>query len=138
MIFNTQMDANEAWALRHTLQNNSEIMLCGTATTTFDQIENADKALFEQFKVHYLIPLTPRDCCTLWNDITVESVTEREIRPIQILTGGNPRLIKIWAQFAGGKSFAEAKEQLVHIVDEYTDYFKGHLEILNPQERKVF
>jgi tetratricopeptide (TPR) repeat protein len=137
-IFDDQIEESEAWSIRHTLQNCRQVMLFATATTYFDQIENSENALFEQFKVHYLTPLNRKDCRRLWMHVLGQEISENEIRPIQILTGGNPRLIRIWAEFAADKSFKDAVAKLSHIVDEYTDYFKGQLEALPTSERKAF
>jgi tetratricopeptide (TPR) repeat protein len=137
-IFDDQINESQAWSIRHTLQNCREVMLFATATTYFDQIGNSENALFEQFKIHYLTPLNHKDCRRLWIHVLGQEISEKEIRPIQILTGGNPRLVRIWAEFAADKSFRDAVAKLSHIVDEYTDYFRGQLEALPTLERKVF
>ena len=137
-IFDSQLTAEDGWAVRHTLQTRPELMLLATATTSFDQIDSVDKALFEQFKVHRLEPLRLRDCQLLWKAITGVSLNEREIRPVQILTGGNPRLLSIWAEFSQETSFESLLLNVSHLVDDYTDYFRSQLEYLPAAERKVF
>ena len=42
-ILGEQINDKDAWALRHTLQNEQRIMLIGTAPTSFDAIDNSDK-----------------------------------------------------------------------------------------------
>jgi tetratricopeptide (TPR) repeat protein/ABC-type iron transport system FetAB ATPase subunit len=138
MLFEDQIEDKEGWSIRYALQNCPEIMLLGTATTHFDQIDNVESALFEQFKVHYLEPLSVGDCRRLWSYITGIDISSREIRPVHILTGGNPRLIQIWAEFASNTSFKDTIDKLSRLVDDYTDYFKSQLDCLSPQERKVF
>ena len=60
------------------------------------------------------------------------------IRPMEILTGGNPRLVAIVAGFAAGLSFRELMDDLLDLVDEHTEYFKSHIEALPAQERRVY
>ena len=62
----------------------------------------------------------------------------RAVRPLEILTGGNPRLLAIIARFGAGQSFPELMGNLLDLVDEHTEYFKSHLEALPPQERRVY
>lgn len=137
-LLETQMTPNDAWSFRHALQNHPEIMLLASATSTFDQIENDELALFEQFKVHQVQPLSARECRILWDAIADEFLTSSQIRPIQILTGGNPRLIRILAEFARDSIFVELVNKLAFLIDQYTDYFRSQLEILPTAERKVF
>ncbi|MCS6626466.1 tetratricopeptide repeat protein [Roseibacterium beibuensis] len=137
-IFDSQLTEEDGWAVRHALQTRPELMLLATATTSFDQIDSVDKALFEQFKVHRLEPLRLRDCQLLWKALTGVALTDREIRPVQILTGGNPRLLRIWAEFSQETSFEGLLLNVSHLVDDYTDYFRSQLEYLPAAERKVF
>lgn len=136
MIMEEQLGDHEGWTIRHALQNVSEIMLFATATRKFDQ--SADKALFEQFKVHELRPLTLPEIGTLWSSLTTEKIARGRTRPIQILTGGSPRLIAILADFAVNHSFKDLMGRLSSLIDQYTDYFKSQLDSLPPAERKVF
>ena len=52
------------------------------------------------------------------------------MRPLEILTGGNPRLLAIIALFGAGRSFRELMDNLLDLVDDHTEYFKSHLESL--------
>jgi tetratricopeptide (TPR) repeat protein len=136
MIMEEQLGEHEGWTIRHALQNVPEIMLFATATKRFDQ--SSDKALFEQFKVHELRPLTMPEISTLWTSLTHEKIARERNRPIQILTGGSPRLIAILADFAVNHSFKDLMGRLSSLIDQYTDYFKSQLDSLPAAERKVF
>lgn len=138
MLIGNQMDSDEAWTLRHTLLNEPRIMLLGTATSRFEEIEEGDKAMFDLFKIVDLNPIEDREVQALWESVTGEKPAENEVRPIQILTGGNPRLIRIISEFAADTSFRDLMENLTQLVDEHTEYFKRHLDSLSLQERKVF
>ena len=137
-VFDEQMSEEDGWTLRHTLQNNRQIMLLGTATSRFEEITNIDKALFEQFQIIDLPSLNLEECVRLWSSITSRERSGRDLRPIQILTGGNPRLLKILAEFTVRNSLRELLNELVQLIDQYTDYFKSKLDSLAPKERKVF
>jgi tetratricopeptide (TPR) repeat protein len=138
MLFDEQMSDGDDWDLRHTLQNEPRLMLLGTATQRFDQIDNVGNALFEFFALHILEHLNNNECRKLWKSVTTDDLSENQIKPLKILTGGNPRLIKILADFAEGMSFYSLMTNLTQLTDEHTSFFKSLLETLPPTERKVF
>ncbi len=138
MLLGEQLRGSSDWNLRHTLQNEPRVMLLGTATSRFAEIESVDKAWFELLAVRDLRPLDLEECRTLWKALTDTDLAGQRIRPIQILTGGNPRLLVIMGEFADGKSFRTLMNRLVQLVDTHTEYFKNHLDGLPPLERKVF
>lgn len=138
MIIEDQMNSEEGWAIRHSLHNVPEVMLVATATKKFEKIESEDEALYEQFKVHELRPLVLSDISTLWKHFTEVKLPPKKARPIQILTGGSPRLITILADFAVDHSLKNLMDRLATLIDQYTDYFKSQLDALAATERKVF
>ncbi|HEX2094182.1 MAG TPA: tetratricopeptide repeat protein [Longimicrobiaceae bacterium] len=137
MLVGEQLDRDDAWALRHTLMNEPRLMLLGTATSRFREMEY-NQALYELFRIIELEPLGQEDAQALWTAATGQGITARRLRPLQILTGGNPRLIRILSEFAANTSFQFLMNDLTRLVDEHTEYFKHHLDNLPPQERKVF
>ncbi|NQT12035.1 MAG: tetratricopeptide repeat protein, partial [Planctomycetes bacterium] len=138
MLLGDQISSDDAWTLRHTLQNESRIMLLATATTRFEEVENADKAMFDLFRLHELPPLDEAGCRAIWARTTGQEHDDDRIRPIQILTGGNPRLLTIISAFAARLSFEKLMTDLIQLVDDHTEYFKSHLDNLAPVERKVY
>ena len=62
----------------------------------------------------------------------------REIEPLRILTGGSPRLLVIVAEFARHRSLRQLLEDLVTLIDNHTEYFRGHLDVLAKTERRVY
>lgn len=131
-------DPEVGWQLRKTLQDEPRIFLLGSATGRFNEIDNANRALYELFQVHTLRRLTPEACATLWRFVTGRDIDARVVRSLQILTGGNPRLLVIVAQFGAQLSFRELMKNLLNLVDDHTEYFRSHLESLAPQERRVY
>ena len=138
MLFADIADPDAGWRLRHTLQTEPRIVLLGSATSRFDEIDHPDHALYDLFKVVTLPALGTEDCDMLWSALSGQPKGSQQIRPLQILTGGNPRLISVLAGFKKTYSFKDLMSNLLDLVDEHTEYFKSHIEALPPQERRVY
>lgn len=132
------LDKDFGWKLRGILQTEPQVILLASATNRFRGLDDASQPFFELFRIIDLEPLTTEECGDLWQVISGGSVREREIRPLQILTGGNPRLLVIIAGFAQHRSLRQLMEELVTLVDEHTEYFRGHLDVLAKTERRVY
>ena len=138
MLFSDMGDPDAGWRMRKTLQTEPRIILLGSATSRFDEIDNPEHALYDLFRVVTLRPLDTEECEILWTAVSGNPAETRAVRPLEILTGGNPRLLTIIARFGAGQSFVELMDNLLDLVDEHTEYFKSHLEALPPQERRVY
>ena len=138
MLFADIADSDAGWRLRHTLQTEPRIVLLGSATSRFDEIDHPDHALYDLFKVVTLPALSTEDCDTLWSSLSGHPKGSQQIRPLQILTGGNPRLIAVVAGFEKTYSFKDLMANLLDLIDEHTEYFKSHIEALPSQERRVY
>ena len=57
MLFADMVDPDAGWRLRHTLQTEPRIVLLGSATSRFDEIDHPDHALYDLFRVITLHPL---------------------------------------------------------------------------------
>lgn len=131
-------DDDFGWELRESLQMEPKVMLLGTATSRFEALDDAQEAFFELFRITPLNPLDTHECARLWEAVTGNKVKRDEIRPIEILTGGSPRLLVIVADFVRHNSFRQLLAELVTLVDDHTEYFRGHLEVLPKTERRVY
>jgi len=138
MLFADLTSNDEAWKMRHTLINEPRLMLLATATTRFEDIENPSHAMFEMFKMHELKPLDDEECNAVWELVAGSRLPGRQIRPIRILTGGNPRLLAIIARFGAHRSFRQLLDDLVDLIDDHTDYFKSRIDHMPSTERKVY
>ncbi len=138
LLLGEQSSEDDAWDIRQTLLNRPELMLVATATTHFGEILNAQKANFELFREICLTPLDTTACRTLWQSITGEDLKENRVRPVEILTGGSPRLLAILADFGAGRPLKELMDNLVVLIDDHTTYFKANVEALPNKERRVF
>lgn len=138
MLFGDLTSKEEGWKIRHTLMNEPRMMLLATATNRFEHIENSSQAMFEMFKLQELKPLDDDECNRIWELIAGQRLPGERIKPIRILTGGNPRLLAIIAQFGAHRSFRKLLDDLVDLIDDHTEYFKSHLDSLPAIERKAY
>ena len=121
--------------LCRTLEEDPRIMLLGTA---IHRPEGA-APLTELFQPIRLEPLNIADCQRLWQMASGDEVTEREIRPLQILTGGSPRFLSIAAELARHQPLQTMMETLITLIDSHTEYFQRHLKTISSnRERLVY
>ena len=138
MLFRDMADPDAGWRLRKVLQTEPRIVLLASATSRFDEIDDPDHALYDLFSVRTLRPLDTGECATLWEAVAGRCPQSGTIRSIEILTGGSPRLVAIVARFGAELSFRTLMASLLDLIDDHTEYFKSHLELLPAQERRVY
>ena len=126
------------WQLRKSLQTDPEIILLSSATTRFEALDDVRDPFFELFRILHLEPLGTSGCQRLWEVVTGEKREKREMRPLEILTGGSPRLLVIVGEFARHRTVPKLLEELVGLVDDHSEYFRGNMESLPRTERRVF
>lgn len=132
------VDDDFGWQLRESLQMEPAVMLLATATSRFKALDDAREPFFELFMTIALEPLGTEECRRLWQAASGEPVALRDVRPLEILTGGSPRLLTIVADLARHQSVRRLMEDLVGLVDNHTDYFRNHLEALPKTERRIY
>ncbi|MYG03521.1 MAG: AAA family ATPase [Acidobacteriia bacterium] len=138
MLFDDINDPDVGWQLRHTLQNEKRIFLLASATSRFDEVERYGRAMYDLFNVQELQRLDTDACSVLWKAVSHRDPDKGVIRSLEILTGGNPRLLAIIARFGAMLSLRELMDNLLTLVDDHTEYFKSHLDALGVQERRVY
>ena len=126
------------WQLRQVLQTEPQIILLASATSRFRALDDVDEPFFEMFRIVGLEPLDTEASSRLWQIVSGKPATLLEVRPLQILTGGNPRLLVIVAEFARHRSLRRLMSELVTLIDEHTEYFRSHLGALAKTERRVY
>ena len=131
-------DTDFGWKLRKVLQSEPQVILLASATSRFKELDDVEHAFFELFRIIRLEPLDTGECRRLWQMVSGDTVSEREVRPLQILTGGNPRLLVIIGEFARHRSMRQLMEELVKLIDDHTEYFRAHLEGLAKTERRIY
>ena len=132
------VDDDFGWQLRGALQSEPQIMLVATATNRFRELDDAQQPFFELLQTIDLKPLNTDECRRLWHVVSGDEAGGSEIRPLEILTGGSPRLLVIIAGFAQRRSLHQLMEDLMQLIDDHTEYFRGHLEALAKTERRVY
>lgn len=137
-MFDAIDDPDCGWRLRKILQTEPSIMLFASATSRFNEIDHPAHALYGFFDAMMLRRLSTEECTTLWANVSGSETDGSDIRPIEILTGGNPRLLAIAARFGGMLSFRALIRELLDLVDDHTEYFRSRLEALPPRERRVY
>jgi DNA-binding transcriptional ArsR family regulator len=138
MLFHEQLEEKDAWAFREVLLHERRIMVLASAVAAFPGLRQPDAALYELFLLHPLEPLDLTGCMDLWRAVTGSAIPARRMRALEILTGGNPRLLTILADAAAQRSLPELILDLADLLDEHTDYLKMTTEALPALERKVF
>ena len=132
------VDERFGWGLRKTLQAEPNVMFLGTATTRLAALDDVRAPFYEFFRQLLLEPLPLDECRALWEATSGSVRSEREVRPLQILTGGDPRLLVIIAGFAQHRSLRALLQELVSLIDDHTEYFRSHLEGLGKTERRTY
>ena len=132
------VDERFGWGLRKTLQTEPDVMFLGTATVRMAALTDVEAPFYEFFRTLLLAPLPLSECKVLWEAVSGETRSEREIRPLQILTGGDPRLLVIVAGLSRHRSLRELLQELVALIDDHTEYFRSHLDHLGKTERRVY
>ena len=132
------VDDDFGWQLRGALQSEPQIMLLATTTNRFRELDDVQQPFFELLQTIDLKPLNTEECQRLWHVVSGDEAVGREIRPLEILTGGSPRLLVIIAGFAQRRSLHQLMKNLVQLIDDHTEYFRGHLEALAKTERRVY
>ena len=138
MLLPDMSDPNDAWKLRKTFQTEPRITVLGSATSRFDEIDHPDQPLYDIFRAITLRTLDRDECGVLWSTVSGQPNESGTVRPLQILTGGNPRMIAVVAGFRTTNSFNELMNNLLELIDDHTEYFKSHLDSLPSQERRVY
>lgn len=133
-----ETDEDFGWQLRQSLQSDPKIMLLGSATSHFEALDDAGAPFFELFRILRLRALSTEECQDLWQAITGERRQARQMRPLEILTGGSPRLLVIVAEFARHRTMSRLLEELVGLVDDHSEYFRSNLNSLPRTERRVY
>ena len=132
------VDDNFGWKLRKTLQMEPQIILIASATSRFEGLDDARDPFFELFRIICLQPLDTERCRRLWHAVSGDPARGRRIRALQILTGGDPRLLVMVAEFGRHRSIRQLMEHLAKLIDDHTEYFRGHVEAIGKTERRVY
>ncbi len=133
----TSLGAGEEFSrqLGEVLLSEPRVMLVATATGNLDLAGDDRQAFARMFTLQELKPLTTEECHSLWRSIDAAGAS-RNVRPLEILTEGNPRLLAMLA----AASRAERRplfEEIIALADARTEYFLSRFETLPNSQRRV-
>ena len=141
-------DERQIHALRAALIQHSELLLLGSANTVFKAIRSHSQPFYEFFRRIFLRALDEGETRLLLEAAASERSPDGSLdamvaetgrlETIRHLTGGNPRLLKLACRMMVESPLGTAFEDLERLIDEQTPYFKGRIEELPPQLRRVF
>ena len=141
-------DERQIHALRAALTQHPELLLLGSANTVFKAIHSHSQPFYEFFRLVFLRGLDADETRLLLEAAAREQPREGlldrideetgRLETIRRLTGGNPRLLKLACRMMAESPLGTALEDLERLIDEQTPYFKGRIEELPPQLRRVF
>lgn len=133
-----QITMDAAWSMRKVFGHEPRLMFLCTAVRPFDGTTRPEHAFFEIFRRMNLLPLDEAETASLWSAVAEVEVSVRRGAGMRVLTGGNPRLVVLMAEFARDGSLKDLVDDLTGMIDEHTDYFKHTIEALPPKLRRVY
>jgi len=147
-FFESISDDDEQHRLRAFLMEDYRVMLAGSATSYFGAVSEMDRPFFDFFRP-FVLRRFERDeifevleiLARRRNDQSILEILAREpqrIQSLHILTGGNPRLVKVIYRLLREGSFVDARRDLQRLIDDCTPYFKHRIESLAREQRRVF
>lgn len=134
--------------LRAFLLEESRVCLVGTACSYFEAISSTDRPFYQLFRVFRLDSFTVSEMKDALKAMAAARPNPANViqwptqegywKGLHILTGGNPRLVKIIYQLMERGVTPDFQSQLEGLLDAYTPYFKHRIESMSPQQRRVF
>ncbi len=147
LILDQINDEQENARLRNVLMNDGMIMLIGGATTFFREARAYDQPLYNFFKIIHLDSLKFEEMQDLLrqraalDDLPDFEATLRanrtRLKVLEYFTGGNPRLVLMLYRIITDSEVVDVRRGLEQLLDQVTPYYKGKLESLPPQQRKI-
>ena len=138
-ILNEQIQNSKCEGAKGLLNALDDGTLFSVLATSVTHIVDDNTASIPKHYHHMeLLPLSLGECSALWESLTGIQIKEEKLRPLVILTGGNPRLLNVLAEFTRTPSLHDLMRNLNYLIDQNTEYFKSQLNALPTLERKVF
>lgn len=134
--------------LRSILQTHNLFSILSSALTNFSDIASYDEPFYNFFEPRFLRGLNEAEVTALIQK-RLEFAGKPEmakallgfrdrITGIQILTGGNPRLIHSLSEILIQQSnFEEIERNLLQLLDQLTPYYQSRMEMLSTDNRKI-
>lgn len=141
-------DAKAQRRLRNFLKQKIAARVIGTAATAFPEMSLKGRPYHNLFRLHCLEGFTVEEmkaALQAMDEARAESsksiyrpTREGYWRGLHMLTGGNPRLLKLTYQLMERRVSADFRAQLEGLVDASTPDFKQRIRHMSRQQRRVF
>jgi tetratricopeptide (TPR) repeat protein len=143
-----QWTTEEHHQLRKFLSVGRFVVILGSAPSVFREVLDQKAALHDFFEIRILSELTSDQVMELLarrfrEDQRVDEFNSRreelarKVAAIEVLTGGNPRLVLFLYQIATGSTFWEIETALRMLLEELREYFVRRFDELPDQARKI-
>jgi len=143
-----QWTTEEHHQLRKFLSAGRFVVILGSAPSVFHEVLDQKAALHDFFEIRILSELTSDQVMELLarrfrEDQRVDEFNSRreelarKVAAIEVLTGGNPRLVLFLYQIATGSTFWEIETALRMLLEELREYFVRRFDELPDQARKI-
>ncbi len=147
-IFTNIDDGQALHKLRALWMTDPRMTVIGAAPSYFEEITSVDQAFHDFFRVFSLERLNQQeleDClrryAALFGDDKVLRVIEQapeRVHALRILTGGNPRLVKLGYRVLQEGLDGDLRQDLERLLDEATPFFKHRIDSLSKEARRTF
>ncbi|MCH9639839.1 MAG: tetratricopeptide repeat protein [Betaproteobacteria bacterium] len=147
-IFTAIDDGNALNKLRALWMTDSRMMVVGTTPSHFEEVTAVDQAFHDFFRIFSLDRLPQQELesflrhfAEIQGDDQVIHAIEHEpqrIAAMRILTGGNPRLVKLGYRVLREGIDGDVRRDLERLLDECTPFFKHRIKSLAKEARRTF
>lgn len=147
-IFAAIDDGHALHKLRALWMTDPRMTVIGAAPSYFEEITAVDQAFHDFFRSFVLERLSQGEMETclrryaeILGDKTVPEVIEKEperVAALRILTGGNPRLVKLGYRVLRDGLDGDLRNDLERLLDEATPFFKHRIDSLAKEARRAF
>lgn len=147
-IFAAIDDGHALHQLRALWMTDPRMTVIGAAPSYFEEITDVDQAFHDFFRAFTLERLNQAELETclrryaeILQDDIVPQVIERSperVAALRILTGGNPRLVKLGYRVLREGLDGDVRSDLERLLDEATPFFKHRIDSLAKEARRAF
>ncbi|MCX7099828.1 MAG: tetratricopeptide repeat protein [Methylococcales bacterium] len=147
-IFDTINDDLSLHRLRALWMTDPRMMVIGAAPSYFAEITEVDQVFHDFFRSFALDRLNAAELddfltkfAQMHNDTAVLEVIKNapeRVAALRILTGGNPRLVKLGYRVLRDGLGGDLRQDLERLLDETTPFFKHRIDSLSKEARRTF
>ena len=147
-FFASVADEDEQHRLRAFLMESDRLLFAASAASYFKSSGDIDLPFYDFFRIFRLERFDRDEMLAVLHKLAetrkdkhvLQTLSEQpeRIDSLRILTGGNPRLIKMIYRLLQEGGTGTAQRDLDRLLEDCTPYFKHRIEELKTEERRVF